>query len=164
MHPLIVRQPDGTLVDHVALGVPDIEKGLEYVESFTGFRPVVGEVSAKAGHSFVRAQLSLGGEQFLEVIGPNCAFEGEPEGIGGRAAALPAPRVPSVTEWKARDDGKELAATSGCRIVDFTVHHPEPEKVRKVYDALGVIMLVRRGEEPHLRLLLETPRDDVILS
>lgn len=196
------------------MGVPEIQKGLDYVESLTGIRPFAGEVFAGTGRHFVSARLSLGGRQFLEVVGPNPTFEGELEGIGARAAALPGPRllfwvmgvrdfgaylrdavragypfsdtnhvlnggyeyrvgaigaeaaphVPSVIEWKAHDDGKELAATSGCRIVDFTVHHPEPEKVQKVYDALGITMLVRRGEEPHLRLLLETPRDDVILS
>lgn len=214
MHPLIIRQPDGTLLDHVALGVPDIQKGLDYVESLTGLRPIVNEVSARAGCSYVVAQLSLGGEQFLEIIGPNPAVEGELEGIGAYAAAMPGPKlmfwvmgvrdfgaylrdaaragytfgdtrhvknggyeyqigaigmefvphIPSVIEWKAREDAKELAATSGCRIADFTVHHPEPETLQKVYDALGIGMLVRRGEKPRLRLVLETPTDDVILS
>ena len=158
---------------------------------------------------------SLGERRFLEVIGPNLTFEGELEGIGARAAALPgprlllwvvgvrdfgahlrdaaragyplsdmnhvldgchgyrvgamgaqaAPRIPSAVGREAHDGGKKLATTSGCRIVDFTVHHPEPEKVQKAYDALGTTMLVRRGEEPRLRLLPEKPRaDDVILS
>jgi catechol 2,3-dioxygenase-like lactoylglutathione lyase family enzyme len=214
MHALIVRQPDGTLVDHVVLGVPDIQKGLDYVESLTGLRPFAGEVSAGATRSFVSARLNLGGKQFLEVVGPNPTFEGEPDGIGARAAALPGPRlvfwvmgvrdlgaylrdavragypfndtnhvrnggyeyrmgaidaeaaphIPSVIEWKSRDDGEELAATVGSRIVDFTVHHPEAQKVQKVYDALGIGMLVRHGDEPRLRLVLETPTDDVILS
>jgi len=35
------------------------------------------------------------------------------------------PHIPSVTEWESRDDGEELAATVGARIVDLTVHHPE---------------------------------------
>ncbi len=196
------------------MGVPEIEKGLDYVESLTGIRPFAGEVFAGAGRSFVSARLSLGGRQFLEVIGPNPTFEGELEGIGARAAALPGPRllfwvmgvrdfgaylrdavragypfsdtnhvhnegyeyrigaigmevmphIPSVIEWKSRDDGEELAATVGSRIVDFTVHHPEAQKVQKVYDALGIGVLVRRGDEPRLRLVLETPTDDVILS
>lgn len=158
--------------------------------------------------------MSLGGRQFLEVIGPNPTFEGELEGIGARAAALPGPRllfwvmgvrdlgaylrdavragypfsdtnrvhdeiyeywigaigmevvphIPPVTEWKSRDDGEELAATVGSRIVDFTVHHPEAQKVQKVYDALGSSALVRRDSSPRLRLALETPTNDMILS
>jgi hypothetical protein len=196
------------------LGVPEIEKGLDYVESLTGIRPFAGEVFAGAGRSFVSARLSLGGRQFLEVIGPNPTFEGELEGIGARAAALPGPRllfwvmgvrdfgaylrdavragypfsytnhvlnggyeyrvgaigaeaaphIPSVVEWRSRDDSGELAATSGSRIADFTVHHPEAQKVQEVYDALGIGMLVRRGDKPRLRLILQTPTDDVILS
>ncbi len=199
------------------MGVPDIQKGLDYVESLTGIRPFMGEVFAGADRSFVSARLSLGGRLFLEVVGPNPAFEGELDGIRARAAALPRPRllfwvmgvrdfgaylrdavragypfsdtnhvhnegyeysigaigmegmevvphIPSVIEWRSRDDGEELAATAGCRIVDFTVHHPEAQRVQKVYDALGIGLLVRRGDEPRLRLVLETPTDDVILS
>ena len=37
------------------------------------------------------------------------------------------PHIPSVIEWKSRDDGEEPAATVGSRIVDFTVHHPEAQ-------------------------------------
>jgi len=76
-----------------------------------------------------------------------------------------ASHIPSVIEWRFRDDAGELEATVGCRIAGFTVHHPEPEKVQEIYDALETPMTVLSGERPyHLRLELDSPADGLVLS
>ena len=58
-----------------------------------------------------------------------------------------ASHIPSVIGRRSHTDSGKLAATSGCRIVDFTVHHLEAQEVQKVCDALGIGMLVRRGDK-----------------
>lgn len=70
---------DLSRVDHVILGVNDLERGIEELERLTGVRAVFG--GAHPGRGTHNALISLGGSQYLEILAPNPKDEG-PAWIG----------------------------------------------------------------------------------
>ncbi len=56
-------------VDHIALGVSDIKKGIEYVENLTGVKAFIPEVQNDQWYK--SGVIGLGNGCFLEIIAPN---------------------------------------------------------------------------------------------
>ncbi len=60
---------DLSRIDHVILGVNDLQKGIDELQRVTGVRAVFG--GAHPGRGTQNALISLGGEHYLEILAPN---------------------------------------------------------------------------------------------
>jgi hypothetical protein len=88
-------------VDHVLLGIGDLQRGIEELEKKTGVRAVFG--GAHPGRGTQNALIALGGEHYLEILAPNPAEAGNPD-----AAELHALQTLTPIGWAARS--ADLAA------------------------------------------------------
>lgn len=68
-------------IDHVIVGINDLQGGIEELERLTGVRAVYG--GAHPGRGTHNALMSLGGAQYLEILAPNPEDEGSTPWIGG---------------------------------------------------------------------------------
>ncbi|MEM6585805.1 MAG: VOC family protein [Pseudomonadota bacterium] len=68
----LVLDRGGTSLDHVALGVPDTQRGVEEIAERLGYEPVLTE--PESDQFYWSAALPLGAGRFLEILGPNPAF------------------------------------------------------------------------------------------
>lgn len=71
---------DLSRIDHVILGVNDLQKGIEEFERRTGVKAVFG--GTHPGRGTQNALASLGGNHYLEILAPNPADGGSTEWIG----------------------------------------------------------------------------------
>jgi hypothetical protein len=105
--------PAVSAVDHLLLGVSDLDRGIDWVEKRTGVKAVVG--GSHPGVGTRNALLSLGGRRYLEIIAPDpaqAAFNfpidvrklSEPRLITWAAAA----RDVAALAKKARESGFEI--------------------------------------------------------
>lgn len=93
---------DLSRIDHIILGVNDLQKGIEEFERLTGVKAVYG--GAHPGRGTHNALASLGGSHYLEILAPNPEDGGDPNWIGdlkGLASLTP-------VGWAAR--GEDLPA------------------------------------------------------
>lgn len=87
-HPLIVEN-QGSIIDHIGIGVPDFDTALMDMEKQLGVRPLdLGTFGAQR-----RAAGWLAGGGFLEVLGPATADIASLDPMMRLAAVLPAPAV-----------------------------------------------------------------------
>jgi hypothetical protein len=86
---------DLSRIDHVLLGVDDLQKGIAELERVTGVRAVFG--GAHPGRGTQNALIALGGNHYLEILAPN------PEEHGSeQAAALGKLTALTPIGWAAR--------------------------------------------------------------
>lgn len=71
---------DLSRIDHVILGVNDLQKGIEEFEHLTGVRAVYG--GAHPGRGTHNALVSLGEPHYLEILAPNPEDGGDTNWIG----------------------------------------------------------------------------------
>ena len=65
----LVLDRGGTQLDHIALAVPDTEKGVAFVRELTGVEPALTRRDPK--DFYWSAAIPLAERSFLEIIGPN---------------------------------------------------------------------------------------------
>jgi Glyoxalase-like domain len=85
-----------TLLDHILLGVPNLESGIAFVEGHTGVRAVFGGVHP--GRGTQNALLSLGDRRYLEIIAHDPA---QPDAKNPIAAEIRSLKEPRLVGWAA---------------------------------------------------------------
>jgi glyoxalase-like protein len=96
-------RPALSAVDHLLLGVSDLDRGIAWVEQRTGIRAVIGGTHPGAGTR--NALLSLGARHYLEIIAPDPAQSGYNFQIDLRPLA-----EPRLITWAAAVNNIEAAA------------------------------------------------------
>jgi hypothetical protein len=206
---------DLSRIDHVILGINDLQRGIEELERLTGVRAVFG--GAHPGRGTQNALMSLGGAHYLEILAPNPKEAGNAETTGelkgltalkpiGWAAkaddlealreslrghgvqteeirpgarnrpdgtrlawktlgfAIPSnPLLPFFIEWDRASAHPASTSPEGCRLTGFTLEDPNPDTLRKPLQAAGVLVDVREGKEPRIRISLACPKGNVEL-
>ena len=203
-------------LDHILLGVPDLDAGAAAFTKLTGVKPVVG--GSHPGFGTRNQLVALGPNVFFELIAPDPA---QPERSTGRAAEIAAMPYPALITFalqtkdmnaacaaaeraglkltrrdamsRTRPDGVRLDWTvahfthpayagvipfaidwqgsphpstttpTGCTVRGFTVLHPEPAPLERIYAALGIDIPVRGALRPGFVLTLDTPKGEVVL-
>jgi catechol 2,3-dioxygenase-like lactoylglutathione lyase family enzyme len=89
---LLVAENGGpSLLDHILLGSPDLQAGIEFVEKHTGVRATFGGVHP--GRGTQNGLLSLGDRRYLEIIAPDPAQPGVKNPIASDLHSLTEPRL-----------------------------------------------------------------------
>jgi hypothetical protein len=109
--------PAATAVDHLLLGVADLDAGIDWVEQRTGVRAIAGGVHP--GRGTRNALIALSGRHYLEILAPDPSQEG-----GGRAD-LRALGDPRLITWSALStDIDALAARVKATGLNATAPRP----------------------------------------
>ncbi len=87
-------RPVRDAVDHIVIGISDLERGIETIEAKTGVRPAIG--GSHAGRGTWNALFSLGPNQYAELVAPDPKQKGTPDVYG-----LPAIAEPQLLMWAA---------------------------------------------------------------
>jgi Glyoxalase-like domain len=90
-------------LDHILLGVDDLDRGIAWVEQRTGVRAIFGGVHP--GRGTRNALLSLGPRRYLEIIAPD-----PQQPLQGPAQPLVAMREPHLFNWAVHTDDIAAAA------------------------------------------------------
>jgi Glyoxalase-like domain len=92
-------------LDHILLGISDLERGIAWVEQRTGVRAVFGGVHP--GRGTQNALLSLGPRRYLEIIAPDPK---QPLQSEGPAQPLASMHEPHLFNWAVHTDDIAAAA------------------------------------------------------
>ncbi len=71
--------------------------------------------------------------------------------------------IPFVIDW-GKTPHPSQSTPSGCRLKSFTVLHPDPEPLARLFRDLGIPVAVGRGARPGFLAILDTPRGEVTLT
>ena len=88
---LLAESEGPSLLDHILLGSPDLQAGIEFVEQSTGVRAAFGGVHP--GRGTQNSLLSLGSRRYLEIIAPDPAQPGVKNPIATNLHSLTEPRL-----------------------------------------------------------------------
>ena len=103
-----VLRPVESAVDHLLLGVADLDRGIEWVEEKTRVRAVIG--GSHPGVGTRNALISLGGRRYLEIIAPDPAQEEYRSHIDVRSFT-----EPRIVTWAASTTDIEALAGKAQR-------------------------------------------------
>src|SRR4029453_17710203 len=92
--------PAASAVDHLLLGVSDLDLGIEWVAKRTGVKPVAG--GSHPGVGTRNALVSLGGRRYLEIIAPDPSQSSFQFRIDLRRLS-----EPQLVTWAARSEDAE---------------------------------------------------------
>jgi hypothetical protein len=88
---LVAENGGLSVLDHILLGSPDLQGGIDFVEKHTGVRASFGGVHP--GRGTQNALLSLGERRYLEIIAPDPAQPGVKNPIASNLQSLTEPRL-----------------------------------------------------------------------
>ena len=71
--------------------------------------------------------------------------------------------VPFVIDWEQSEHPSNTTPT-GCSIKEFCALHPDPDRLKRIYDSLAIAVPVRRAPVPGLYGVLSTPKGDVVFT
>jgi hypothetical protein len=107
--------------------------------------------------------------QGLGVDGPIAMHRTRPDGsrLDWSILYLSAPHygeaIPFIIDWGTTPH-PSASAPAGCRLRSFAALHPEPEPLARLYDALGIPVIVKRGAYPGFVAELDTPKGALVLT
>ena len=134
-------------VDHLLLGISDLDRGIEWVEKMTGVRPVKG--GTHPGRGTQNALISLGGRRYLELLAPDPAQRTYSFAIDVRGL-----NEPRLITWAAATSNVDAVAKrareSGFKLlgpIDGSRARPDG-KILKWKTLLAINSLGLQGVEP----------------
>jgi len=72
--------------------------------------------------------------------------------------------VPFVIEWDPASRHPSLDSPGGCTIRELRLEHPDPAKVNRFLEAMGLGVRARKGAQARVTALLATPKGDFELA
>ena len=107
-------------LDHILLGTPELQGGIDFVEKHTGVRAIFGGVHP--GRGTQNALLSLGERRYLEIIAPDPAQPGVKNPIASNLHSL---TEPQLIGWTAHP-GSVTAFAEKLRAAGIKCDGPTP--------------------------------------
>jgi len=117
---LLAESEAPSLLDHILLGAPELEAGIDFVEKRTGVRATFGGVHP--GRGTQNALLALGERRYLEIIAPDPA---QPDVKNPIAANLHSLSEPRLIGWAAHP-GSVTAFAEKLRAAGVKFDGPTP--------------------------------------
>jgi hypothetical protein len=124
-------------IDHVIIGVPDLQGGMDRLEEMTGVRPVFG--GEHPGRGTRNALLSLGPGVYLELLAPQEGAELPEDAAGLLTLGEPTP-------WGWAASSQDIEATM-ARLADLGYETFEPQAGSRATPDGGMLRWVSGGVE-----------------
>jgi hypothetical protein len=72
--------------------------------------------------------------------------------------------VPFVIEWDPASSHPSSDSPAGCAMRELRLEHPDPVKVNRLLEALGLRVRASEGPRARITALLSTPKGDLVLT